>query len=127
MTRAWSIVFGIGLGILWLVGLSTPGEGNWLTWLTGIAALGSFILAVVADPASPRRVRAGGAFTLSAGLFVLWIAGLAAGAQPYMAWWDFAFACGYLILGVSANSRPSRRIPSVEEDRIEERPPRRVA
>lgn len=105
--RTGMILLGIGLGLLWLVGLgyqATP----WLTWGNLVAALlslGTGLLpnsAVSALKASP--------FTLGGLLVVLWIVGLASGASLWLTWWTFVFGVAYLLFGVATlGERPFRR------------------
>ena len=102
MIKSWSIIFGIGLGILWLAGLGAPLATPWLTWLDAVAAFLSFVIAGGISDTSERRVRLGSPVGLSLGLFALWIIGLATGVVAWQAWWNFAFAVAYLILGFAS-------------------------
>jgi hypothetical protein len=100
MVRGTSIALGIGLAILWIVGLSNH-AAIWLTWLDALAALGAFAVAAAAVPDTPRSTAvAASPILLATGLFVVWIIGLAVHAESYMAWWTFAFACAFLLLGL---------------------------
>jgi hypothetical protein len=104
--RAWSVIFGIGLVILWLTGLSTPNSAAWFTWLDGVGAVLSFIVAgTIRDVAHVRRV-VSGPISLSIALFALWIVGLATNAASWQAWWTFVFACGFLLLGIAGGRAP---------------------
>jgi hypothetical protein len=102
MVRGISVVLGIGLVLLWLVGLSNHASA-WLTWLDGVAALCAFGIALLPEGAS-RQVMSGSPIALAIGLFVLWIIGLAVGAESWLAWWTFAFACAFLLLGIARAS-----------------------
>jgi hypothetical protein len=105
--RTLSVISGIGLAILFLVGLSNPGGANWLTWLIGVSAVCSFIVA------GARRGSSGatGAGLVSVGLFALWIIGMSTGTPSYENWWTFAFACVMAIAAISAaNQRRNDRL-----------------
>ena len=104
--RAWSLVFAIGLVVLWIAGLSSPGTAAWLTWLDGVAAICGFIIAGTVDYDSPRSARMGAPIALAVGLYALWIIGLATDGRSFQNWWSFGFACGFLLLGISAYSQP---------------------
>jgi hypothetical protein len=140
MTRAWSSALGIGLLLVWIAGLSydaTP----WLTWLDGVAALFSFGIAGYLYPGSYSNniptptsevlpVNAGLLpTTLGAGLFVLWIVGLATQATLWLSWWTFAFSVAYLVVGLASRrvKVPRSRMTSVEHDYSEEENRRRSA
>jgi thiol:disulfide interchange protein len=101
MVRGWSIALGVGLILLWIAGLSAPSPG-WLAWLDGLAGLFAFIIAGMNFPLVKRSVRTGGPIALAVGLFVMWVAGMATGAPTWLAWWNFAFACAFLLVGISA-------------------------
>jgi hypothetical protein len=102
MVRGTSIVLGAGLIILWLVGLGNNASA-WLTWLDGAAALCAFGIAAAIVPDRIGVATAVGApIALAVGLYVLWIVALAVGSTPWLAWWTFAFACAFLILGLLA-------------------------
>jgi hypothetical protein len=103
MVRGSSIVLGIGLVILWLVGLSNHATA-WLTWFDGLAALCAFgIAAAVSSEHASTSVVSGGPIALAMGLYVLWIVGLATHAEHWLSWWTFAFATAFLVVGVSAS------------------------
>ena len=106
MARPVSLVLGIGLLVLWIVGLSSPAAPGWLTWLDGIAGIIAFVVAGMSPPASVRAVgQAGGPAALSAALFVLWIVGLASAAVTWQVWWNFGFACAFAALALAEGSR----------------------
>ncbi len=105
MIRIGSGVLGLGLVILWIVGLSNHAT-HWLTWLDGLAALCAFAVAAMAPTEGVRRNVSSASIALSIGLFVLWIIALAVGASSWLAWWTFAFACAFLLLGVGGMIAP---------------------
>ena len=105
MIRGGMVVLGIGLGILWIVGL-TEHATAWMTWLDLIAAVIS--VGAVLFPESMLTAMRASPFVLALGLFALWIIGLAAGADRWMSWWNFAFGVVYLILGGAAGAERVR-------------------
>lgn len=111
MVRATSIVLGVGLMLLWLIGLgqrATP----WLTWLVGVGGMGAFAVAAVV---SPRRnslaALVASPMAVGIGLVVLWIIGVSVGATGWVAWWAFAFACTFFLLALVATSSDGRSLP----------------
>lgn len=104
MVKSWSIIFGIGLGILWLAGLGAPSATPWMTWLDAVGALCAFLIAAGVSDSSARGRRVSSTLLLAIGLFALWIAGLASGVVAWQNWWTFAFACGFLILSIASGS-----------------------
>jgi hypothetical protein len=99
MLKAISGLLGVGLIILWIVGLAqhaTP----WLTWLDVVGALFSLAIAAGAGPAVERAFRAGAPIALGVGLAILWIIALATHATAWLSWWTFGFACAFIILGI---------------------------
>jgi hypothetical protein len=102
LVRGSAIVLGVGLVVLWLVGL-TRGATAWLTWCQLLVAIGSFAYATL--PAMRTRgFGLGGPAFMAITLFVLWMVGLGAGAVSWLCWWTFGFACAYLGVGFLAGS-----------------------
>lgn len=113
MVRGTSIALGVGLVILWIVGLSNHAT-MWLTWLDGLAAIAAFGVAAAAVPDTTRTgVLAASPIGLSVGLFVLWIIGVAMHVETWLAWWTFAFAVGFMLLGLGLFSGASARRPTI--------------
>jgi hypothetical protein len=121
MVRFWSVVLGIGLILLWIAELGSPGFGGyvpsagtataarWITWLDLVGAFFAFVIAGVSYSHARRSARAAGPIALAIGLFVLWIVGLASNVVPWVSWWNFAFACAFLLMGIgSAVEEPAR-------------------
>jgi hypothetical protein len=101
MMRTAHIALGVGLVILWIAGLarhSTP----WMSWLDGLAGLIAF--AGAASAGRDARVGQWASAGLTVGLFALWIIGLSVDASRALSWWNFAFACAFLLLAVTAGS-----------------------
>jgi hypothetical protein len=115
MVRGVSIALGIGLVILFIVGLgrhATP----WLTWLDGLAALFAFVLAGAGAATVATALGGGGVFALAIGLGVLWIIGLSTHAVVWLTWFTFAFACGFLLLGMveSVGHKPTTTLRTTQ-------------
>lgn len=137
MVRAWAILLGIGLFILGVAGLNTPGS-IWIGWLDIIGGIISFYVGAVSSIAvasvSAGRTggshiysNVGGVFFLSLGLFAVWIAGLVTSrASISMAWWNFGFACAYGLLAIrSVRLRGDMtQVPVNTEEREQQRPRR---
>jgi hypothetical protein len=45
---------------------------------------------------------------LALGLFTLWVLGLTAPSVPWLTWWKFLFACGFVAVALSTYSEPRR-------------------
>jgi hypothetical protein len=122
MVRTSSIILGVGLIALWLVGLANHATA-WLTWLVGVGGLCAFGIAAAVSPDSrigERRGYAtpvGGPIALAIGLFVLWIVALSIGATGWLAWWTFAGGCAFLILGLLAIGEQAPSTPTVTHPR----------
>lgn len=100
---------GLGLVLLAIAGASyhTPG------WLLGLELAGAAAAAITAWAlASARRFGGILAGLLAIGLLLLWLVGVAAGAAFWLAWWNFGFAAGFLILAFAsfALSEPAQRV-----------------
>jgi hypothetical protein len=108
MYTAVSIALGLGLVILWIAGLAYHGM-RWLTLLDGVAALGS-VLVAAAFAVAPLAGTALSA-TVSLGLFLLWLIAIAAGGGSALAWWNFGFACAFMVVAAASVAResPGRR------------------
>ena len=108
MVRQISVVLGIGLVILWITELNmniTP----WLTWFDLAAGICAFVIAGILDERSPQNVRVAAPIALSLGLFALWIISLeASGAPVWQPWWNFGFACAFLLTGLAATVAETR-------------------
>lgn len=104
MVRGFSFLLGVGLIALWFVALGSPVAAPWLTWLLGVAALGSFAISAAGSEFDrDKRLRSSAPIALSLALFGLWITAFATNVVSWMTWWTFAFACCYLVLGVAAS------------------------
>ncbi len=99
--RGISVALGVGLAILWLVGLNYHAT-SWLTWLDGVAALVAFGIGASLSERMSAGVLGGTPIALSIGLFILWIIGLVMNAETWLVWWTFVFACAFLLVGLGA-------------------------
>lgn len=99
MVRGISVVLAVGLVVLWIVALGQHAT-VWLAWLALIGGLCGFGIALGAGDPAGRMMGVGAPIALAIGLFVLWIIGLATRANTWLTWWDFAFACAFLLVGI---------------------------
>ncbi len=110
-----SVVLGVGLLVVWIVGLAQNATG-WLTWLDGVAGVMSFVVAGAVAPADDRAAARSGSVGMgvqTAGLFVLWLVGMATRATPWLVWWTFVFACAYLVFSLALVARAWPRMRQV--------------
>lgn len=107
MVRGISVILGAGLIVLWIVALGQHAT-VWLTWLALVAGLCGLGIALGAGDNAGRLLGVGAPIALAVGLFVLWIIGLATRADTWLTWWDFAFACAFLLLGLIFGAAGSR-------------------
>ncbi len=108
MIKGISTILGVGLIVLWIAGISTVNASGWLTWLDGVAGVAALVFAGSLGPESSRSSLTGGCIGMAAALFVLWGAALIVGVVPWMTWWNFAFACTFLVL-TAASGRDQNR------------------
>ena len=99
--KSLAILLGLGLFALWIVGL-VGSATSWLTWIVLAGAVAAFFVASVTPLVGTRGSRSSGIFLVSAALFGLWIAALVVHATVWLAWWTFAIACAFLVLGIVA-------------------------
>ena len=105
--RTLAVICGIGLAVLWLAGLSSPNAATWLTWLDGLGALASF---VVAGGRGVRTTVMTGAVTTAVGLFALWIVGLSTNGAQFQNWWTFVFGCLMAFAAISGAAEERRTL-----------------
>jgi hypothetical protein len=112
MYRGTLAVLGVGLIVLWLVGLGSS-SSNWLTWLDGIVGACSLIVAGVGfGDVRVERAASGWLIGLAISLFILWVVGLVTRTPVWLDWWTFGFACAYLLAGVGIGAQTSGRLPT---------------
>ncbi len=102
MVRKSCFILGIGLAILWWVGLSQNHAATVL-WFDAVAAVIAFgIAALLPDPEELTPSRALGPAVLGLGLAAVWIAGMAAGQPIWASWLNFVFALAFVGVSTSA-------------------------
>ena len=102
MVRKSCFVLGMGLAILWWVGLSQNHAATVL-WFDAVAAVIAFgIAALLPDPEEQTPSRALGPAVLGLGLAAVWIAGMAAGQPIWASWLNFVFALAFVAVSASA-------------------------
>jgi hypothetical protein len=118
MIRGTSIVLGVGLLLLWIIGLANHATG-WLTWLNAVGAVSAFGIAAAMVPnrTTNYAMPVGGPIGLGIALFLLWIVGLSTDATGWLAWWTFAFGCGFLVTGLLAIGERSPTTPTMTHPR----------
>jgi hypothetical protein len=102
MARVGAVILGVGLVVLWIVGMNHTATA-WLTWMNGIAGLVSFVVAALA-PSEEGRASAGGPGVIGFALVGFWIIALATHATEWLSWWTFGFGCAYIIVAMASTS-----------------------
>ena len=106
MVRRSSLIIGVGLALLWAIGLGLDRHAS-LLWFDAVAAVIAFgIAGLVQDEHNPAS--SFGPAMLGLGLAALWIVGIAS-RQPTWAVWaqlPFAVAC----LAVAAMTASGRQV-----------------
>ena len=92
MLRIFPALIGLGLAVLWIVGMSVD-AAVWLTWCAGIAAALAFATVGIIPDRNGSVWAALCLGGITAGLFALWIIGLATHATPWLTWWTFVAGC----------------------------------
>ena len=102
MVRRSSYVIGLGLALLWWIGLSlNPHAG--LLWFDAVGAVLAFgIAGLVDDTVESNPAYALGPAVLGLGLVAVWIAGMASAQPPWVSWLNFLFAVACLAVAVMA-------------------------
>ena len=95
MVNRMCAVFGLGLLVVWVVGLSNPTASSWINWLDGMAALAAFSIAAFLPAYSSRRIRSAAPGLISFVLAVLWIAGMSTGVVSWQRWANALFAIAF--------------------------------
>jgi hypothetical protein len=100
MVRRSSFVIGLGLALLWWIGLSLNHSAG-LLWFDAVGAILAFAIAgLVDDTVESSPANALGPAVLGLGLAAVWITGLASGQPRWVSWMNFLFAV--VSLGVAA-------------------------
>lgn len=101
MVRKSCFILGMGLAILWWVGLSENHLATVL-WFDAVAAVLSFGMAALLEEPERSPSRAIGPAVLGLGLAGVWIGGMGAHQPMWASWLNFAFAVAYLGVATSA-------------------------
>lgn len=101
MVRKSTFILGIGLGILWWVGLSEDHRATVL-WFDAVAAVLSFGMAALLEEPEHRASRAIGPAVLGLGLAAVWIGAMGAQQPSWASWLNFVFAIAYIGVATSA-------------------------
>lgn len=102
MVRRSSLVIGVGLALLWAIGLMLDHHAS-LLWFNAVAAVIAFgIAGLVDDEHNPAN--AFGPAMLGLGLAALWIVGIASRQPSWAVWAQFPFAVACLAVAVMAAS-----------------------
>jgi hypothetical protein len=101
MVRKSCFILGIGLAILWWVGLSENHSATVL-WFDAVGAVLAFGIAALLPDPETNPSRALGPGLLGLGLAAVWIAGMSAHQPIWAAWLNFAFSLAFLGVATSA-------------------------
>jgi hypothetical protein len=101
MVRKSCFILGVGLAILWWVGLSSNHTAT-LLWFDAVAAVLSFGMAALLEEPEVKPSRALGPAVLGLGLAAVWIGGLGAGQPAWATWLNFVFALAYIGVATAA-------------------------
>lgn len=109
MVRGITAALALGLLVLWMAGINSPVSQPWIAWADMVVGALAFFFAANINEASPKSRLVGGPVLISAVLFLCWLGGVAsATGTSWLAWWNFAFACAYLLVGILASAaRPA--------------------
>jgi hypothetical protein len=100
--RLAAVGLGLGLGVLWVVGLGT-GATNWLSWFMALAGLACWGTVALVPERRAGIVAAGNLAFVAAGLVALWIVALATSSTPWLVWCCFG-AAGLVLLAAVATA-----------------------
>lgn len=103
MVRRSSLLIGLGLALLWWIGLSLDRSATML-WFNAVAALIAFAIAGLIEEPEKNPGDAFGPAMLGLGLAALWIIGIATHQHVWVTWANFLFAAACLAVAVRAVS-----------------------
>ena len=101
MVRKSCFILGIGLAILWWVGLSENHTATVL-WFDAVAAVLAFGIAALLEEPERNPSRALGPAVLGLGLAAVWIGALTGNQPAWASWLNFVFAASFLGVATSA-------------------------
>jgi hypothetical protein len=100
MVRRSSFVIGLGLALLWWIGLSLSPDAK-LLWFDAVGAVVAFAIGgLVDDSVESQPANAFGPAVLGLGLAAVWIAGIAAGQPWWVSWLQLPFAIACLVVAI---------------------------
>lgn len=102
MVRRSSFIIGLGLALLWWIGLSLNHNAT-LLWFDAVGAVLAFGIGGLVDDTVERKPSyALGPAMLGLGLAVVWIAGMASSQPRWVPWFNLLFAVASLAVAVRA-------------------------
>ena len=102
MVRKSSYIIGLGLALLWGIGLRVQPHAT-LLWFDAVGAVVAFAIGtLIEETAEHKQANAFGPALLGLGLAVVWIVGVASSQPAWAAWLNFAFAVACLAVAVMA-------------------------
>ena len=102
MVRRGSFLIGLGLALLWWIGLSLNHSAT-LLWFDAVGAVVAFAIGGLVDDTVERNpANALGPAFLALGLGVVWIVALASHQPAWVAWFNFLFAAASATVAVLA-------------------------
>jgi|SRR6516164_8524786 len=109
MLRKSLLLLGLGMAILWWIGLSRDHSAT-ILWFSAVGAVLSFGCAGLIDEPDeqPSAVFVPGLIGL--GLGAVFAAGMAGGQPAWANWLNFVFALGYLGVAIAATVGLRRRV-----------------
>src|SRR5262245_58443761 len=100
MVRRSSFLIGLGLALLWWIGLSFNASAT-LLWFDAVGAVVAFAIGgLVDDTVEHNPANALGPALLGIGLAVVWIVGLASHQPWWVAWMNFLAAAACLAVAI---------------------------
>jgi hypothetical protein len=120
MVRKSSFVIGLGLAVLWWLGLSIDQSARVL-WFDAVAAVLSFGIGGLVNEPAEGEPAVGGAIAcavMSVGLGALWIIGMSTRQPAWANWFNFLFAVAYMATAVLAVSGRRVHLPATARRRV---------
>jgi hypothetical protein len=100
MVRRGSFLIGLGLALLWWIGLSLNHSAT-LLWFDALGAVVAFgIGGLVDDTVERKPANALGPTVLALGLAIVWIVALVSRQPAWVAWFNFLFAAASATVAV---------------------------
>jgi hypothetical protein len=107
MVRKSCFLLGVGLALLWWIGLSLDHRATVL-WFSAIGAVLAFGIAALVDDSARRPSHAGGPVVISLGLGAVFVAGMAARQPLWANLLNLLFA--FAFMGVAVSTVGVRRL-----------------